>query len=112
MTVLVTGGAGYIGSHMVLNLIDAGEEVVIIDNLSTGKDWAIHDDAALVVGDIADISLVEDTIKRYSVNAVIHFAGSIIVPESVEDPLMYYSNNTAKTRNLLEAVVNCGVKHF
>lgn len=112
MTVLVTGGAGYIGSHMVLNLIDAGEKVVVVDNLTTGKDWAIHADADLVIGDIADISLVEETIKKYNVNAVIHFAGSIIVPESVEDPLMYYSNNTAKTRNLLEAVVNCGVKHF
>lgn len=112
MTILVTGGAGYIGSHMVLNLIDAGEQVVVIDNLSTGKDWAIADDAELVIGDIADISLVKNTIKKYNVNAVIHFAGSIIVPESVENPLLYYSNNTAKTRNLLEAVVNCGVKHF
>lgn len=112
MTVLVTGGAGYIGSHMVLNLVDAGEKVVVIDNLTTGKDWAIHDDAELVIGDIENISLVEDTIKKYDVDAVIHFAGSIIVPESVEDPLKYYSNNTAKTRNLLEAVVNAGVKHF
>ena len=112
MTVLVTGGAGYIGSHMVLNLLDAGEKVVIIDNLSTGKEWAIAEDAELVVGDISDISLVEDVIEKYNVNAVIHFAGSIIVPESVEDPLLYYSNNTAKTRNLLEAVVNKGVKHF
>lgn len=112
MTVLVTGGAGYIGSHMVLNLIDAGEKVVVIDNLSTGKDWAIHEDADLVMGDIADIHLVEQTIKQFKVDAVIHFAGSIIVPESVENPLMYYSNNTAKTRNLLEAVVKCGVKHF
>lgn len=112
MTILVTGGAGYIGSHMVLNLVDAGEKVVVIDNLSTGKDWAIHEDADLVMGDIADIHLVEQTIKQYNVDAVIHFAGSIIVPESVEDPLLYYSNNTAKTRNLLQAVVKCGVKHF
>ncbi|MCJ8324880.1 MAG: UDP-glucose 4-epimerase GalE [Rhizobiales bacterium] len=112
MTVLVTGGAGYIGSHMVLNLIDAGEKVVVIDNLTTGKDWAIADGAEFVLGDVADISLVEATLKKYAVNAVIHFAGSIIVPESVENPLLYYSNNTAKTRNLLEAVVNCGVKHF
>ena len=88
MTVLVTGGAGYIGSHMVLNLIDAGEKVVVIDNLSTGKDWAIHEDADLVMGDIADIHLVEQTIKQFKVDAVIHFAGSIIVPESVENPLV------------------------
>lgn len=112
MTILVTGGAGYIGSHMVLNLIDAGEKVVVIDNLSTGKDWAIHADADLVVGDIADMDLVEQTINQYAVDAVIHFAGSIIVPESVENPLLYYSNNTAKTGNLLEVVVKCGVKHF
>ena len=112
MTVLVTGGAGYIGSHMVLNLVDAGEKVVVIDNLSTGRDWSIHEDADLVMGDITDTYLVEQTIKQYKVDAVIHFAGSIIVPESVADPLLYYSNNTAKTRNLLQAVVNSGVKHF
>lgn len=112
MTILVTGGAGYIGGHMVLNLLDAGEKVVIIDNLSTGKDWTIPNDVAFVKGDVEDIALVSETIKKYDVNAVIHFAGSIIVPESVEDPLLYYNNNTAKTRNLLSAVVNCGVKHF
>ncbi len=112
MTILVTGGAGYIGSHMVLNLIDAGEDVVVIDNLSTGHEWAIAASAKLVVGDIADVELVKNVIKRHKVDAVIHFAGSIIVPESVENPLLYYSNNTAKTRNLLEAVVDCGVKHF
>ncbi len=112
MTILVTGGAGYIGSHMILNLIDAGEKVVTIDNLSTGKQWAIAGAADLVVGDIGDIDLVTKVIAQYNVNAVIHFAGSIIVPESVEDPLLYYSNNTAKTRNLLDAVVKAGVKHF
>ncbi|MBL1421077.1 MAG: UDP-glucose 4-epimerase GalE [Alphaproteobacteria bacterium] len=112
MTVLVTGGAGYIGSHMVLNLVDAGEKVVVIDNLSTGRDWSIHEDADLVMGDITDTYLVEQTIKQYKVDAVIHFAGSIIVPESVAAPLLYYNNNTAKTRNLLQAVVNSGVKHF
>lgn len=112
MTVLVTGGAGYIGSHMVLSLLDAGEKVVIIDNLTTGKEWAVPEVADLVVGDINDIALVGATIEKYDVNAVIHFAGSIIVPESVEDPLLYYCNNTAKTRDLLEAVVKAGVRHF
>jgi len=112
MTVLVTGGAGYIGSHMVWELVDAGEEVVVLDRLSTGFDWAVAPEARLVVGDIADSRLVAGLIDGFSVDAVIHFAGSIVVPESVADPLAYYDNNTVRTRALLEAAVRGGVRHF
>ena len=112
MSVLVTGGAGYIGSHMVLELLDAGEKVVVIDNLSTGFLWAVAPGATLVVGDIADTDLVKAVIKAHGVTAIIHFAGSIVVPESVADPLGYYSNNTAKSRELMAAAVETGVKQF
>ena len=112
MSVLVTGGAGYIGSHAVIDLLSAGEEVVVIDDLSTGFDWAIQDAATLHQGDIADAELVDRVIKDHGVDAVIHFAGSIIVPESVDNPLKYYSNNTAKSRALIERCVAGGVKHF
>lgn len=112
MTILVTGGAGYIGSHMVLELRDAGEPVVVIDNLSTGFRWAVPDDVPLVVGDVGDTRLVTRLIKDWNVEAIIHFAGSIIVPESVSDPLKYYQNNTANSRNLIEAAVRTGVGTF
>lgn len=112
MSVLVTGGAGYIGSHMVLELVDAGENVVVIDNLSTGFRWAVAPAATLVVGDIADTDLVKKTIQAHGVTAIIHFAGSIVVPESVADPLYYYSNNTAKSRGLIQCAVETGVKQF
>ena len=112
MTTLVTGGAGYIGSHMVWRLLDAGEDVVVLDRLSTGFDWAVPADAELVVGDVADQQLVEATIARRDVDAIIHFAGSIIVPESVSDPLSYYLNNTVRSRALIESAVRAGVPHF
>jgi UDP-glucose 4-epimerase len=112
MAVLVTGGAGYIGSHMVLALSDAGQDVVVLDNLTTGFAWAIAPHAKLVEGDIGDEALVEQIIKTYNVDAVVHFAGSIVVPESVSDPLGYYLNNTVKSRALMAAVVNAGVKNF
>lgn len=112
MSILVTGGAGYIGSHAVIDLLDAGEKVVIIDDLSTGFDWAVQEPAPLYHGDIADAVLVDRIIRDHDVEAVIHFAGSIIVPESVADPLKYYSNNTAKSRALIERCVAGGVKHF
>jgi UDP-glucose 4-epimerase len=112
MSVLVTGGAGYIGSHMVLELLDAGEKVVVIDNLSTGFRWAVAPGAELVVADIADSELVKKTIKTHGVTAIIHFAGSIVVPESVADPLGYYLNNTVKSRGLIQAAVETGVKQF
>ncbi|WP_442579182.1 UDP-glucose 4-epimerase GalE [Mesorhizobium sp. ASY16-5R] len=112
MTVLVTGGAGYIGSHMVWKLLDEGEDVVVVDRLSTGFHWAIPAEAELVVGDIADQDLVEATMKRRNVDAVIHFAGSVVVPDSVADPLGYYLNNTVKSRALIESAVRAGVPHF
>jgi len=112
MTVLVTGGAGYIGSHMVWKLLDAGEEVVVIDRLSTGFDWAVAPEAELVVGDIGDGELVEGVIRRRNVDAIIHFAGSIVVPESVAEPLSYYHNNTVKSHGLIQAAVRTGVRHF
>lgn len=112
MTVLITGGAGYIGSHMVLALVDAGEEVVVLDNLSTGFRWAVHPQAQFHEGDIGNAGLVGDLIRKYDIDAVVHFAGSIIVPESVANPLKYYRNNTAKSRDLIEACVKSGVKHF
>lgn len=112
MTVLVTGGAGYIGSHMVLALIDAGEDVVVLDDLSTGFKRAVHPKAKLVIGDVADEKLVTSLVKENGVNAVIHFAARIVVPDSVADPLGYYLANTVKTRALLAAVIGAGVKHF
>jgi UDP-glucose 4-epimerase len=110
--VLVTGGAGYIGSHAVLALLDGGWSVVVIDNLSTGFRWAVPDEAAFCEGDIADQGLVGRLIEEHNIGAIIHFAGSIIVPESVEKPLKYYENNTVKSRSLIESAVEHGVKHF
>lgn len=112
MGVLVTGGAGYIGSHMVLALTDAGENVTVLDNLSTGVRTAVDARAELVEGDIGDAELVRDTIQRKKITDVVHFAGSIVVPESVADPLKYYSNNTAKTRTLIECCVKENVPRF
>jgi UDP-glucose 4-epimerase len=112
MTVLVTGGAGYIGSHMVLALIDAGHDVVVLDDFSTGFDWAVHPAATLVSGDVSDGELVRRLVREHRIEAVIHFAARIVVPESVADPLGYYLANTVKTRALLEAVVAAGVPHF
>ncbi len=112
MAILVTGGAGYIGSHMVLNLADSGETVIVLDNLTTGFDWAVDPRARLVVGQAGDMNLVSDIIAQYQVDAIVHFAGSLVVPESVTHPLKYYANNTTTSRNLIEAAVNGGVKHF
>ena len=110
--VLVTGGAGYIGSHAVLALLDAGWPVVVIDSLVTGFRWAIPEGALFAEGDIADQALVARLIEEHGIKAIIHFAGSIVVPESVEDPLKYYENNTVKSRSLLESAVRGGVRHF
>jgi UDP-glucose 4-epimerase len=112
MSVLVTGGAGYIGSHMVWCLVDAGEDVVVLDNLTTGFRWAIAPEAKLVHGDVGDETLVGRLIAEHNVTAIIHFAGSIVVPESVSDPLGYYLNNTVKSRALIAAAVKGGVRHF
>ncbi len=110
--VLVTGGAGYIGSHAVLALIDAGWPVVVIDNLTTGFRWAVPDGVPFVAGDIEDAALVAATLNDHRIGAIMHFAGSIIVPESVSDPLKYYLNNTVKSRALLAGAVAAGVRHF
>lgn len=112
MSILVTGGAGYIGSHMVLNLADAGETVVVLDNLVTGFDWAIDSRAIFVRGDAGDMALVARLIDEYEISEIVHFAGSIVVPESVVDPLKYYANNTVTSRNLIDAAVRGGIKHF
>ena len=112
MTILVTGGAGYIGSHAVHDLVDAGERVVVLDNLSTGFASALPRTMLPIVGDVGDQGLVASLIEQHDVEAVIHFAGSTIVPESMKDPLGYYGNNTANSRALIEAAVKGGVKHF
>lgn len=112
MTVLVTGGAGYIGSHMVLELLDAGEKVVALDNLSTGFRWAVPAGVPFVQGDFGDEDLITETLARYGVTAIAHFAAKIVVPESVADPLGYYLNNTAKARSLIESAIEGGVQHF
>jgi UDP-glucose 4-epimerase len=112
MTVLVTGGAGYIGSHMVFELVDAGESVVVLDNLSTGFDWAVAKGVKLVVGETGDQALVARLIRSHGVEAIIHFAASIVVPDSVRDPLGYYRNNTMNSRALIECAVKGGVRHF
>jgi UDP-glucose 4-epimerase len=112
MTVLVTGGAGYIGSHMVLALLDAGEKVVVLDNLSTGFWWAVPQEVPLVKGDMGDQELIAKVIAEHGVTSIVHFAAKIVVPESVTDPLGYYLNNTVKTRALIESAVKGGVQNF
>ncbi len=112
MSVLVTGGAGYIGSHMVWELLDHGEQVVVLDRLSSGFDWAVPAEAPLIVGDVGDSELVGSIIREHAVDAIIHFAGSLIVSESVSDPLLYYENNTCKTRSLVATAVRERVPHF
>ncbi len=112
MTTLVTGGAGYIGSHMVYALLAAGERVVVLDNLSTGFKWAIASGVPLVVGETGDEVLVARLIAEHEVDAIIHFAASIVVPDSVSNPLGYYRNNTVNSRSLIECAVKGGVKAF
>jgi UDP-glucose 4-epimerase len=112
MTILVTGGAGYIGSHMVLALAAEGERVVVLDNLSTGFAWAVPKGVQLMVGDTGDQALVARIIAEHKVEAIIHFAASIVVPDSVADPLGYYRNNTANSRALIECAVKGGVRRF
>jgi UDP-glucose 4-epimerase len=111
-TVLVTGGAGYIGSHAVLALLDAGWRVAVLDNLVTGFRWAVPKAAAFYEGDIADAALVTRIIAEQDVGAIMHFAGSVVVPESVTNPLKYYDNNSARSRTLIDTAVHAGVRHF
>lgn len=112
MAILVTGGAGYIGSHMTWCLLDAGEDVCVLDNLSTGSRFSVPADGAFVRGNAGDVVLVRRILRRHAIEAVIHFAGSIVVPDSVRDPLEYYRNNTCVSRNLLEACISEGVDKF
>ena len=112
VNVLVTGGAGYIGGHMVLALLDAGQRPVVFDNLSTGFRWSVPDGVPLVVGDVGDHELVLQTLRAHRIDAIVHFAAKLVVPESVSDPLGYYLNNTVKSRSLLAAAVAAGVKTF
>jgi len=111
-TVLITGGAGYIGSHGVLAFRAAGHPVVVLDDLSTGRRSAVGDDVPFVLGDAGDRDLIGKTLRDHGVGAVVHFAGSVVVPESVADPLKYYWNNTCVSRNLIAACVEHGVRRF
>jgi UDP-glucose 4-epimerase len=112
MTILVTGGAGYIGSHMVLDLLETGEEIVVFDDLSTGFPWLVPQGVTPVEGDIGDKALLSRVIADHQIDAIAHFAAKIVVPDSMSDPLGYYLNNTSKARTLIEAAVEGGVKHF
>ncbi|HEY6859602.1 MAG TPA: UDP-glucose 4-epimerase GalE [Pseudolabrys sp.] len=112
MTVLVTGGAGYIGSHMVHELVDAGEPVVVLDNLSTGFRFLVPSSVPFVAGSTGDRPLVADAIAQHGITAIIHFAASIVVPESVADPLAYYNNNTMNTCALLDVAIKSGIRQF
>jgi UDP-glucose 4-epimerase len=112
MTVLVTGGAGYIGSHMVHALVDAGESVAVLDNLSTGFRFLLPSNVPLIAGSTGDRELAARILRQHDVDTVVHFAASIVVPDSVRDPLGYYRNNTLNTCNLLDVAIANGVKHF
>jgi len=112
MSILVTGGAGYIGSHMLLALLDAGRPAVVIDNLRTGRRAAVPDHVPFYQGDCGDEALLSEIIRRHEVTGVIHFAGSIVVPDSLSDPLGYYLNNTVRSRALMAACVANEVKNF
>ena len=111
-TVLITGGAGYIGSHAVLAFRAVGREAVVLDDLSTGRQDAVPADVHFFHCDAGDMERVQAIIKTHGITSVVHFAGSLVVPESVENPLAYYLNNTATSRNLIEVCVKCGVPHF
>jgi UDP-glucose 4-epimerase len=112
MAVLITGGAGFIGSHMVLGLLDAGEDVLVLDNLSTGFQWAVPAQAKFIEGDVGDSQLVRSLLLGNRIDTVIHFAGSVVVPESVRDPLRYYQNNTCNSRSLIACAVEAETPHF
>jgi UDP-glucose 4-epimerase len=112
MSVLVTGGAGYIGSHMVWFLVDRGEDVVVLDNLTTGSRALVAEKAHFIEGNAGDAALVARLIAEHKVDAIIHFAGSIVVPDSVAEPLAYYANNTMASRSLIETAVKAGVRNF
>ena len=112
MTLLITGGAGYIGSHMVYEALDAGRDIVVADNLTTGRREFLPDTIPLEIGDIGDPAFLAKLFRAYDISGIIHFAGSIVVPESVSNPLKYYRNNTAASRTLIEAAVSFGVRNM
>jgi UDP-glucose 4-epimerase len=112
MTILITGGAGYIGSHMVLDLIAIDEAIVVLDDLSAGFAGLVPNFVPFIKGDIGDKSLVKSIIESYGINSILHFAAKIVVPDSMSDPLGYYLNNTSKARTLIEAAVETGIKDF
>jgi UDP-glucose 4-epimerase len=112
MAILITGGAGYIGTHMVYAALERGEEVVVLDDLSTGVRGLVAERAQFCQGDVGDQELLRKLIARYRITAVVHFAASTVLPESVEKPLAYYANNTVASHNLIEVCVETGVKHF
>ena len=112
MTILVTGGAGYIGSQVVLELLEAGEEVVVLDNLSTGFRWLLPDGLVFVQGNVGDAELLDQVLRKYAIDGIIHLAASIVVPESIKHPLAYYRNNVINSQTLIECAVKNGVKQF
>jgi UDP-glucose 4-epimerase len=112
VTILITGGAGYIGSHAAHALLDRGDDVVVLDNLSTGVRNHVGENATFIEGNAADTALVQDIIRRHGVRSIMHFAGSIVVPESVAEPLRYYDNNVVTSRALIEASIGAGVREF
>ncbi len=112
MKVLITGGAGYIGSHAVLSFLDAGHPVVVLDDLSTGNRALVPPPVHFVKGDVGDRDLVRSLLAEEAVEAVVHFAGSVVVPESVANPLKYYGNNSSASRSLIESCVEAGVRAF
>jgi UDP-glucose 4-epimerase len=112
MAILITGGAGYIGSHMVYGLADRGEQPVVIDDFSSGFEWAIPSGVSVFVGDVGDHRRVASLIAKYGISEIIHFAASVVVPESVAEPLRYYRNNTANSRSLFEIAIRSGVRRF
>jgi UDP-glucose 4-epimerase len=112
MSILVTGGAGYIGSHMVYELADTGEHVIVFDNLSTGFDWAVANGVPLIVGDTGDQNVLAQIIREHKVDSIIHFAAWLVVPDSVKNPLGYYKNNTVNSRALIETAISEGVRQF
>ena len=112
MAILITGGAGYIGSHMVYEALERGEDIVVLDNLSTGNRGLVAEGAVFVEGNAGDQPLIAHLVAEHRVDAIVHFAGSIVVPDSVADPLAYYANNTVVARALIEAAVQAGVSNF
>jgi UDP-glucose 4-epimerase len=112
MSVLVTGGAGFIGSHMTLALLERGEDVVVLDNLATGVRDLVPAAAAFVLGDVKDRQLVQKILVDHRIDPVLHFAGLVVVPDSVANPLQYYATNTAASRDLIETCVDNAVRHF